>query len=151
DEGVKLPARQIAPVRLPVEAQLERAGKPVVAADLGCAIAAPKGRATEIELLGGVERTGRGLARHRYLGRECVVQRLVARVVEIQLGESRRGAEARYEIVAGLRGAPDVETLAINHRRVVGAAKIVLQSVVRCQADGADLVIVVRAEHVAFP
>ena len=43
-------------IELLVEAQFERAGKTVVTADLGRAIAAPEGRAAEIELLRGEQR-----------------------------------------------------------------------------------------------
>src|SRR3954452_17242910 len=55
-EGVELIAGPVAEIELLVEAQFEGAGKTVVAADFGCAIAAPEGSAAEIELLRGEQR-----------------------------------------------------------------------------------------------
>ena len=49
-----------------------------------------------------------------------------------------------------LRGAEDVEPLAIVHREIVGATEIVLQPVVRRQADGADMIGVDRPENIVL-
>src|SRR5947209_16406567 len=49
DKTVELEAGPVFVIQLLVEAQLEQAGNAVVAADLGRAIAAPKGEAAEIE------------------------------------------------------------------------------------------------------
>ena len=88
-EGVELVAGPVAEIELLIEAQLERAGKTVVAADLGCAVAPAEGRDAELELLRGEQRPRCRLARRRELERPGAVERLVAREPEIQHREVR--------------------------------------------------------------
>src|SRR6478735_7424272 len=113
-KGVELIAGPVAEIELLVEAQLERAGKTVVAADLGRAIAPAESRAAEIELLRDEQRPRCRLAGGGELERPGVVEGLVAREPEVQHREVRRGAVARQQIVVEMRGTEDVETLAVG-------------------------------------
>src|ERR1700688_2856222 len=150
DETIELIAGQVTEVQTPIEAQFKRAGDAVVAADLGAAIAAPEGGGPEIELLRGEQRTGSDLAGGGNLHRPCIGQRLIAGEPGIHHGEIGRGAVTRQKIVAEMRSTEDIETLTIRQREVIVAAEMVLQPVIGSQADGADVVAVDRADHVAL-
>src|SRR5437868_39012 len=150
DEAIELIAAQISKVQLLIETKFERAGNAVVATDLGTAIAPPKVRTSKIELLRSEQRAGSDLAGPRRLYRPDVGQCLVAREPEVENGEIGRRTVVRHQILANARGAENVETLTVRQRHVVVAADIVLQSVIRGQAQGADVIVVDRAEHVAF-
>ena len=137
-------------VRFLIEAQFNRARHTIVAADLGAAIAASERDAAEIELLRGEQRAGRRLAGRGDFQRPCIRQRLVAREPEIQRGEFAGRPVARQIVVVAVRGAENVEALAIIYRQIIGAAETVLQPVVRREARGADAVGIDRAEHIVF-
>ena len=137
-------------VELLLKAQFKRAGDAVVAADLGAAIAAAERSTPEIELLRQEQRTRRDLACSGELHRPGIGDGLVAGEPEIQRREFFGRAVARQEVVALVRGAEDVEPLSPQHGQIIGAAKIILQPVVGGQVEGADLVVIDRAEHVAL-
>jgi hypothetical protein len=148
EEAVELIALQPGVVEAVIEAQLERACHAVVAARFAAAVAAPEGGAAEIELLRGEQRRGRGLCGAGQLHRPDVAQRLDTRRRQIEGREFARGAVVRQIGITRLRGAEDAEPLPPADGHVAGAAEIVLQLVVRREADGADMVVVDQAVDV---